>query len=645
MYALISVAAQKDSGGRFWATFAMIRDVTDDERSGVELKKAYPDLREEVQGGTATMLLNNQKLELEWDRRDQVEKELVASEQRYREMFENNSAVKLLIAPESGQILDANTSAAEFYGYSRDELKNIKITDICLLPAEQALMKLREVAGREITHCVIKQRLRTGEIRNVEIYSGPINVDGRPYLFAIVHDVTAQARAEEALRKSEARFRAVFENTRDLMWMKDLSGRYTRVNPAAQSAAGLTEGQIIGKTAASFFQGDDLALINDIERRVFDGETIETECTRISQGRAMTYLETRIPVRDDAGEITGLLGVSCDLTDWKTTDLSHHVSVTQFKSPGMRVVMNSALSASLKDTTVLLLGESGCGKDFLSRVIHDNSARCKGPYFSINCAALVPQLAESELFGHERGAFTGAHGRKRGLLEMAEGGTLLLNEIGELPPNLQAKLLTFLDTKRITRVGGEKQVSVNARLIAATNRDLRREVEEGRFRKDLFYRINVMSITVPPLRERTEDIPILIREIVLRLVREFQMSTLPVIDSETMNQLKSYAWPGNVRELRNVLERGLILSSGRRIDFKQIGIGFSINCPNKAWLFTAPFTMDRSLNEVTADLKRSFVNEALNRAGGRRQAAAKMLGISRYSLKHYMKSFGLTDED
>ena len=177
--------------------------------------------------------------------------------------------------------------------------------------------------------------------------------------------------------------------------------------------------------------------------------------------------------------------------------------------------------------SVLLLGESGTGKDYLARFIHNHSSRAEGPFFAINCAAVSPELAESELFGHESGAFTGARGRKRGLLELAQQGTLLLNEIGELLPALQAKLLTFLDTRSFTRVGGEVNVSVDARLIAATNRDLEKEVSEGRFRNDLFYRLNVLSIRVPALRERIEDIPILAREIIALLVAEMDLSYTP----------------------------------------------------------------------------------------------------------------------
>jgi two-component system response regulator AtoC len=310
----------------------------------------------------------------------------------------------------------------------------------------------------------------------------------------------------------------------------------------------------------------------------------------------------------------------------------------------MKRTLHLARTAAQKNAIVLLLGESGAGKDHIAKFIHDTSKRCGGPYFSVNCAAIAPQLAESELFGHERGAFTGAQGRKRGLLELAEGGTLLLNEIGELPVPLQAKLLTFLDTRRFTRVGGEKEISVDARLLVATNRNLAEEVEAGRFRQDLFYRINVFSICVPPLRERREDIPVLVQGLISRLRNELRISSPSVIDPKSMELLKRYDWPGNVRELRNVLERAMILSDGKPLKFVGLGItSGSGEQDEEGWAFTAPFPVTRTLNEVAQDLKRSFVIEALRRTNGNKQAASRLLGISRYSMKHYMKTLGIAD--
>ncbi len=312
-------------------------------------------------------------------------------------------------------------------------------------------------------------------------------------------------------------------------------------------------------------------------------------------------------------------------------------AIVDYPSTAMRFSLQKALQAADADSVVLLLGESGTGKDYLARFIHNHSSRADGPFFAINCAAVNPELAESELFGHEPGAFTGARGRKRGLLELAERGTLLLNEMGELSPPLQAKLLTFLDTRSFTRVGGEVTVSVDARLIAATNRDLKKEVQEGRFRSDLFYRLNVLSIRVPPLCERTDDIPILAREMIAQLAGEMDLSGIPEIDPETIRALSVYHWPGNVRELRNVIERALMLSSGRTVKISNVDLRDS----QEEWVYRLRFPEKKSLNEVIAEAKRALITEALRRSSGKRQTAAHLLGVSRNALFHHMKTLGI----
>ncbi len=310
-----------------------------------------------------------------------------------------------------------------------------------------------------------------------------------------------------------------------------------------------------------------------------------------------------------------------------------------YVSEAMITTLAHARQAAASDSIILLLGESGSGKDYLARYIHDNSRRANGPFFALNCAAVSPELAESELFGHEPGAFTGARGRKRGLLELAEGGTLLLNEIGELSLPMQAKLLTFLDTRMFTRVGGETQIRVNARLLAATNKNLEEEVSTGGFRRDLFYRLNVISIRIPPLRQRIEDLPILLSELIAHLSEEMVLHKVPEVDTETLNVLCSYSWPGNVRELRNVLERAIMLSGSAKIDPSTLGL----EAQHENWSYTVNFPKTRNIHEVTKDMKRSLVLEALRRAGGSKQRAAQLLGISRHALAYQMKSVGLDD--
>jgi DNA-binding NtrC family response regulator len=301
----------------------------------------------------------------------------------------------------------------------------------------------------------------------------------------------------------------------------------------------------------------------------------------------------------------------------------------------MQKTLEVARLAAATDSLVLLTGESGTGKDYLARYIHDHSERAGGPFFSLNCAGVPLELAESELFGHEPGAFTGASVRSRGLVELAEGGTLLLNEIGELSLQLQAKLLTFLETRTFTRLGGRKSIKVNARILAATNRDLQSEVSEGRFRLDLFHRLNVVWIKVPPLRERAEDIPALAQQILGLLKVELQLQQTPTADDTTLQRICRYSWPGNVRELRNFLERSIIMSGGKRIDSTYLDATDA--CPvGPCWTLTFPPVP--SLDEVLRRVRQDMLTESLHRADGNMQVASRLLGISRFSLRRLMAS-------
>ena len=311
---------------------------------------------------------------------------------------------------------------------------------------------------------------------------------------------------------------------------------------------------------------------------------------------------------------------------------------TEYRSSAMQAVMEQAGKAAKQTGIALLLGESGTGKDHVARWIHKNSPRSDGPFFAINCAALPRELAESELFGHEPGAFTGSRGRKRGLLELAEKGTLLLDEIGELDTALQSKLLTFLDTRHFMRIGGERNIRVEARLIAATNRDLEAEVERGTFRRDLFYRLNVFPIRLPALRERIDDLPMLIDELFDRLTEDLGLARRPVLQPDVLDLLLPYPWPGNVRELRNVLERALMLSPDGVIRREHV----SVSASARDWQVVVSFPQDVSLHEVTKSVARKLVLEALRR-GKSKQEAARLLGISRHALAHQLRSLGLEE--
>jgi two-component system, NtrC family, response regulator AtoC len=444
-------------------------------------------------------------------------------------------------------------------------------------------------------------------------------------------------RASEALRQSEERFRTVFETATDCIFIRDRNMRYTHVNPAMEKAFGLPASKVVGRTAEDLFSPEQTASFAESNKRVLNGEIVDKKHILTCKGINFTFHTILVPLRNAAGEVAGACGISRDISHLEKMEFHPREKIDQYTSGAMKSTLVAANLAATMDSTVLLLGESGSGKDHLARYIHNHSKRAHGPYFSINCAAISPQLAESELFGHERGAFTGAVARKRGLLELAEGGTLLLNEIGELSLALQSKLLTFLDTRKFTRVGGEKEIFVNARLMAATNKDLASEVGIGAFRKDLFYRLNVMSITVPSLRERREDIPTLVGEFLAKLRVELQLPDLPTVDQTCLQALKRYAWPGNVRELRNILERALILSQGKEIDLTALGFQTPEAYAASDWSFSVSFPSERGVTEILEDLKAALTEEALRRSGGSRKKAARMLGISRDSFYRYMK--------
>ncbi|MCA1961673.1 MAG: sigma 54-interacting transcriptional regulator [Desulfomonile sp.] len=448
-------------------------------------------------------------------------------------------------------------------------------------------------------------------------------------------DITDRKLAEDALRSSEERFRAVFEGAKDCIYIKDRALKYTHVNRAVEKLLGLSAQEILGRRAEDIFGREAGTRINEVNLRALSGESIEEEHTRPVRGEQLTFHEVTVPLRNAEREIVGVCTISRNITERKKSQTVRRISERTYPSPAMQATLQKARYAAARDGIVLLLGESGSGKDYFAHWIHNHSRRANGPFFSINCAALPHDLAESELFGHEPGAFTGARARKRGLLELAEGGTLLLNEVGELSLALQSKLLTFLDERSFLRVGGVKSIHVNARLIAATNKDLESEVASGRFLQALYYRLNVFPLRVPPLRERVEDIPLLVEELLSVLASEMQFGEIPTISPATMKALSLYLWPGNVRELRNVLERSLMLWDKGELELTIPTLD------SHSWLCVPKRAPDGGLHAVTDKITRSLCREALASSAGSKKEAARILGISRNSLYRYMKRFGM----
>ncbi len=311
-------------------------------------------------------------------------------------------------------------------------------------------------------------------------------------------------------------------------------------------------------------------------------------------------------------------------------------------SPAMQAVLEKIKRVIGAWTTVLIAGESGCGKELVARAIHFNGPRCGRPFLAVNCGALTDSLAESELFGHERGAFTGASARHRGLFEQAHGGTLFLDEIGELQLPLQAKLLRVLDNREIRRVGGEKVVEADVRILAATNRDLKADVQAGRFREDLFFRLNVVRIDVPPLRDRAEDIPLLAEAYLTQLVREGGVRGRRLSEAAKC-LLVRYHWPGNVRELHNVLAHAALMATGDEIQPDDLPVELSVGADWSAALarlLPANVPLDQTLKAI----ERQLIGRALARSHGVQAKAAELLGISRSLLQYKLKTLGLTGD-
>jgi DNA-binding NtrC family response regulator len=303
------------------------------------------------------------------------------------------------------------------------------------------------------------------------------------------------------------------------------------------------------------------------------------------------------------------------------------------KSPATQAVFELARVAARSHSTILIQGESGTGKDLLARAIHAESPRSDGPFVAISCAALAETLLESELFGHEKGAFTGAVARRKGKFEAADGGTLFLDEIGDIGPKLQLDLLRVLEDRTVHRLGGNETIPVDVRIIAATNRDLRRAVAEQRFREDLYYRLHVIPITLPPLRQRREDLPLLVEHFLDQLGVEMNRR-LESLSADAMRALMAYDWPGNLRELRNVLERAAVVAEGPVLEARDLGL-------TSAAASAADSDQAVSLEEV----ERRHIADVLRRTGGNVSQAARILEIDRATLYHKIRKYDLRRGD
>jgi len=296
-------------------------------------------------------------------------------------------------------------------------------------------------------------------------------------------------------------------------------------------------------------------------------------------------------------------------------------------------LMESVSKIAISDSSVLIYGESGTGKELVARAVHYQSERSKMPFIKVNCGALPKDLVESELFGHEKGSFTGAVSQRKGKFELAEGGTIFLDEIGDVPTDIQVKLLRVLQERQFDRVGGEQTLDVNVRVVAATNRALRKMVNQGDFREDLYYRLEVIPLSIPPLRERAEDIPLLVDHFIEKKCSEMNLP-LKKFSQKALTSLREYSWPGNVRELENVIERSLVMAEEDEIDQHELHI-------EKRDENEFPDFSGESLKNRLDKIERDLIISAMNESGGNKKSAAKQLGVKTTALYYKLEKYGL----
>ncbi|RJP23930.1 MAG: PAS domain S-box protein [Candidatus Abyssobacteria bacterium SURF_5] len=434
----------------------------------------------------------------------------------------------------------------------------------------------------------------------------------------------------------------------DGLFTVDLDGTITFWNKGAERITGYTAEDVIGKNC-DILEGDNCLGTNCVDGirscGLFEkGEVSNNECTiRTKDGHFVTLLKNARVLRDKNGNIIGGVENLTDITNLKRAQEEvrllrrelrerHKFEGIIGKDARMQEVYNLIEDVAPTSASVLIFGESGTGKELVASALHFKSLRADGPFVKLNCAALSENLLESELFGHVRGAFTGAIRDKIGRFELANGGTLFLDEIGDISLNVQVKLLRALQEKVIERVGDIKPLHVDVRIIAATHQDLRQLMKEGTFRDDLYYRLKVVSLFLPPLSERKDDIPLLVEH----FIQKFRQQTgKPVggINPDALRTLMSYAWPGNIRELENAIEHAFVLAKSRIITPDLLPIEIS-PCP-------VCHATDSGTPSVTGTITRETLQSALAKAGWNKAKAARLLGVTRTTVWRNIKKYGL----
>lgn len=554
-----------------------------------------------------------------------------------------------------GRITFANARAEQLSGWTRECLLAMKVTDF--LREEDISRALADLAEAKVGPNdgarVYAIRRRDGSWLDVEVNAVPLRASDQIVGFQItVADITAYRRAEKTLKASLESRRTLLDALPEGVAGSDLQGRLTYLSRRALEMAGYaSEEELLGKSSFLFIAPEDRErAAENLRLALRDGVVRDAEYVLLKKDGSRYPVElSAAVVRDADGKPTGFVALLRDVSERKRAEERNEkleLELTALRRdlrekyglsgiiavhPKMRAVCETILAVSSTDATVLVQGETGTGKELVAKAVHYNSRRREGPFVKVDCGALAEGLLESELFGHVKGAFTGALRDRPGRFEMADGGTIFLDEIQNLSFALQAKLLRAVQEGRFEKVGSDVTQSADVRIVAATNENLMRLVNEGKFRRDLYYRLNVVSVVLPPLRERLEDLPLLAQHFLKRLAEKHGKSVTG-FSNGALARMARYGWPGNVRELENVIEQAVIFCRGDTIQPSDIRLPSTTSSASLKAL--AP---GKSLLQTVREGERRALLEALDEAGGNRRRAAELLGISRSALYKKLK--------
>ena len=534
-----------------------------------------------------------------------------------------------------------NLNQEDVIGYDvREVIPNTRL-HIVLNNAEPELNRFQQVDDTQIVTNRVPVKGDNGEII------------GAVAVFRDKTEVTRLAEEITNLKEIQGMLEAIINSTQDAISVVDENGIGILINPAYTRMTGLTEEDVIGKPADV-----DIAEGQSMHYKVLQTkEKVQGVRMKVGPQRKDVIVDVA-PIMVD-GELKGSVGVIKDVSEIKslTEELDQARQMLRqlkarysFKdivgrSQTMQAVINKARKASQTPATVLLRGESGTGKELFAHAIHNESKRRNKKFIRVNCSALVDSLLESELFGYEEGAFTGAKkGGKKGVFEEADGGTIFLDEIGKISPNLQSKLLRVLQEREVVRVGGTRPISIDVRVIVATNINLERAIQEDRFREDLYYRLNVFPLNIPPLRDRLEDIKPLSEHIIRKFNQEYGRSVKGITDL-AVKELQKYDWPGNVRELENIISQAMIhlAKDEDYIDITHLP-GLNIEEPVDIKIKPKQEAIsfeEHSLKEILNETEKKLILKALEDTNGNRTEAANLLGIAVRSLYYKLDKYGI----